>query len=147
MKYLKLGLISIVIFGLILFLMSLLIPSTVRISRAVNIHAERAVVYPLIADTSRWRVWNEMSVDSIKVSVLSDSAYRLETAWMYGNREIHSGFRLEESANITVVQWYFDIALKWYPWEKFGSIIFDKQFGPLMEQSLENLQKRVESER
>lgn len=145
MKYLKLGLISAVIFGLILFLMSLLIPSTVRISRAINIHAQRAVVYPLIADIDRWREWNEMNLDSIQVSVLSDSNYHFETAWEYGGRAIHSGFWLEESANITVVQWYFDIALKWYPWEKFGSIIFDKQFGPLMEQSLHNLQQRVEN--
>ncbi len=147
MKYLKLGVISAVIFALILFLMSLLIPSKVRISRAVNVHAGRDAVFAMIADTSRWRDWNEMSLDSIKVSVLSDSDYHFETAWEYGGRSIHSGFWLEESANITVVQWYFDMGLKWYPWEKFGSILFDKQFGPPMEQSLNNLQKYFETAR
>jgi hypothetical protein len=43
-----------------------------------------------------------------------------------------------------VLQWYFDIKLRWYPWEKFGSIVFDKQLGPPMEKSLGNLKKLLE---
>ena len=145
MKYLKLAFISAVIFGSLLLLMSLLIPSTVRVSRAANIHAGKDAVYAMIADTSRWREWNEMVLDSIKLTILSNKNYHFETSWEYGGRKIHSGFRLEEAANITVVQWYFDMKLKWYPWEKFGSIVFDKQFGPPMEKSLDNLQKRVQN--
>jgi hypothetical protein len=34
--------------------------------------------------------------------------------------------------------------LKWYPWEKFASIIFDRQLGPYMERSLGNLKKLAE---
>jgi hypothetical protein len=34
--------------------------------------------------------------------------------------------------------------LNWTPWEKFGSITFDKQFGTPMEASLNNLKKLME---
>jgi hypothetical protein len=47
-------------------------------------------------------------------------------------------------SDTTVVQWYFDFRLKWYPWEKFGSIVFDQQLGPSMESSLENLRINFE---
>jgi hypothetical protein len=41
------------------------------------------------------------------------------------------------------VQWYFDFEVNWYPWEKFGSILFDRQLGPSMERSLETLKKNA----
>ena len=44
----------------------------------------------------------------------------------------------------TTVQWYFDFHLKWYPWQKFQSIVYDKQLGPEMEASLENLRRIVQ---
>lgn len=59
--------------------------------------------------------------------------------------KVKGEFTLHESANITVVQWYYDFKLKWYPWEKFGSITFDQQLGPVMERSLNKLKKLVEN--
>ena len=70
----------------------------------------------------------------------------ITTNWRQeGGGEIVSGFTLHTNGNTTVVQWYFDFRLKWYPWEKFGSIIFDKQLGPPMEQSLGELKKKLET--
>lgn len=125
MRVIKLGIISAIVFAIILFVFSLLIPSTIRISRAVNINAPKSAIYPLVTDKKNWPKWSELEG--------------------YDNKRVEGHFRFEESASITVVQWYFDIKLKWYPWEKFGSIIFDKQFGPPMERSLNNLKKLVEN--
>ena len=45
---------------------------------------------------------------------------------------------------ITVVQWQFEQKIKWYPWEKFGSMMNDKILGTMMEKNLGNLRKLVE---
>jgi len=144
-RILKLGLISAFVFFLILYLMSLMIPNTVRISRAININAPAASIYPLLENRPAWKSWNEMVTDSIVIRDLRSDSDLIVTEWTYKERSVQSSFRLEESAGVTVVQWYFDFRLKWYPWEKFGSITFDKQFGTPMETSLNNLKKLIEN--
>lgn len=145
MRIIKLGIISAIVFSLLLLLFSLIIPSHVRISRAVNIAAPKQAVYAQIESTDKWKVWNEFSQGRISVAVDATEPTLITTHWKYGDKTVKSYFQLEESANITVVQWYFDFHLRWYPWEKFGSITFDKQFGPVMERSLNNLKKLVEN--
>ena len=143
MRVVKLGVISVIVLFIILFLMSLLIPSNVRISRAINIEAPPGDVFPYVADIRKWNEWNEMLNDRIDVQLLSADSNLVTSKWTYGGRSIYGFCRLEKAGEITIVQWYFDFRLKWYPWEKFGSITFEKQFGPPMERSLTNLRKRV----
>jgi hypothetical protein len=145
MRIVKLGIISFVAFFILLYLMSLLIPSHVRISRAININKNRAEIFPYLADTVQWKKWNEMNTGKIDVQIKRAEPQLIETKWTYNGREILSSFRLEESSGVSVVQWYFDFELQWYPWEKFGSITFDKQFGFPMETSLNNLKKLIEN--
>ena len=145
MRVVKLGIISFIVFGILLWLFSLLIPSQVRISRAVNIMGSKQAVYAQIGSVENWKDWNEFSQGNINVSIETKQPSLISTHWKYGDKTVESVFRFEESANITVVQWYFDFRLRWYPWEKFGSITFDKQFGPVMERSLNNLKKLVEN--
>jgi hypothetical protein len=45
---------------------------------------------------------------------------------------------------VTVVQWQFEQKIKWYPWEKFGSMMNDKILGTMMEKNLGNLRKLIE---
>lgn len=143
MRFIKLAIISFIVIFIILFLISLMIPSTVRTSRAINIEAGKNEIYPLLADTSNWHKWNELKNELIKVKTLASDSTLIKSDWSYGTRTIHSFYRLERLGDITVVQWYFEFPLKWYPWEKFGSITFEKQFGPPMEQSLINLKNLV----
>lgn len=161
MRILKLGLISIVVLFVVTFLLSLLIPSQVRISRAINIGIVKDSLVPLLADMQKWKQWNEMVrnqeftnkkfshdsliSDQLKVNIALVTPDSIRTFWQYKKNEIiSSGFNLlQPLVDTTVVQWYFDFRLKWYPWEKFGSIIFDQQLGPSMEISLENLRKLV----
>jgi hypothetical protein len=143
MRVVKLAIISFVVIFIILLLISLMIPSVVRTSRAINIEAEKSKIYPLVADTSNWAKWNELRNEKINVIPVPSDSNLVKSDWTYANRTIHSYYRLERLGDITVVQWYFEFPLKWYPWEKFGSITFEKQFGPPMERSLINLKNLV----
>lgn len=136
--------ISFIVFFVLVTLMSLLFPSHVRISRAININAPQSSIIPLLSDTSRWKEWMDIQTGSIEVVPATADTGAIATEWRYGGRNITSAFATIESAGVTVVQWYFDFRLKWYPWEKFGSITFDKQFGTPMEKSLNNLKKLIE---
>lgn len=163
MRILKLFVLTLVIFGLLILALSLLFPSNVRISRAINIAAPKENVRQQLAKIDQWPGWNVMvgqeltnvvvsdssfSSDQMKIRLLSVSPDTIRTHWKRGSHEtIQSGFTLMYAADSTVVQWYFDFKLNWYPWEKFGSIVFDKQLGPVMETSLSNLKKFMENSR
>ncbi len=162
MRLIKLGLISVVIFSAMIYIFSLFIPSRVRISRAINIGLAKDSLSRYIGDMRSWPQWNDMvkqqdslkgtfaersyTGTSLKIDVLSVTPDSIRTRWQTGASEpVFSGFNLVQSlSDTTVAQWYFDFQLKWYPWEKFGSIIFDKQLGPAMESSLDNLRKNLE---
>lgn len=161
MRLIKLGLISIVVLFVVVVLLSLLIPSHVRISRAVNISANIDSLVNNVADIRQWKNWNSMVNDSaignpfydykvfhsdqLQVELRSFKNDTVKTVWRQQNgKEIVGVLTWHTSGNATVVQWYFDFYQKWYPWEKFGSIIFDKQLGPSMEKSLAALKKRLE---
>ena len=142
-RVVKLALISAVVLFCILTAISLMIPSTVRISRAVDIEAEKNEVYPLLADTTNWKSWNDLKNDRITIQLKSADSNLIHSSWSYGGRTFECFYRLEKIRDVTVVNWYFDVRLKWYPWEKFASITFEKQFGPHMESSLVKLKDRV----
>ena len=161
MRFVKLAIISAVVLFTVIYLFSLMIPSQVRISRAVNISVSKDSLLPAVTDLRQWHLWNEMvngedltnnhftenliSSDQQKVTRKALIGDTLHTDWQQGKaRVLHSGFTWTEANGQLVLQWYFDIKLNWYPWEKFGSIVFDKQLGPPMEKSLGNLKKLLE---
>lgn len=161
MRFVKLGLISIVGLFVVIFAISLLIPGHIRVSRAVNIIASKDSIYNQLMDLRHWKQWNELTngagvlsqqysantftSEELTVKLLETRADSITTDWQQKEgRTINSGFNLHTVDNTTVVQWYFDFQLSWYPWEKFGSIIFDKQLGPPMERSLAELKKLLE---
>lgn len=148
MRFIKLGLLSAIVLFIVLLALSLLIPFHIRISRAININASQNKIYRELSDVSTWKKWNELLENNeIKVRVISSSRDSVLVSWKKSNNEeIPGGFNIIEWVrDTTVVQWYFDFHLKWYPWEKFRSIIYDKQLGPPMEKSLDNLKNLVEN--
>jgi len=161
MRVVKLGLISLVGLFLVIFLLSLLIPSTMRVSRAITIDAPVDTVNAYVRDMRQWGLWNAMlknenlhsvkydqssfSSDEMKIIMLPPDSTGIRTSWeRLGQDKIQSGVGITQAENSTIVQWYFVFKVKWYPWEKFGSIVFDKELGPPMEQSLEQLKKLCE---
>lgn len=161
MRFVKLAVISFIVLSLVIYALSLLIPSEMRVSRAVTINAPHDSVLNVLNQIDQWSSWNVMlqqpfsniqtdkehfSSDQLTIEKSSVTQDVIHTNWQQkGNEKIHSAFSLTAAGpDRTVLQWYFDFKVKWYPWEKFGSIIFDKQMGPGMEQSLNNLRKQLE---
>lgn len=161
MRVVKLGIISAIVLGLLILGITALIPSHVRISRAVNIGVPQQTVAGFVSEIGKWREWNELVKgipdnklqyrtqqlisDSLLIKLTYATADTVKTVWKsYSGREIAGVFTFSRAGDVTIVQWYFDFHQRWYPWEKFASINFDKQWGPLMEKSLDNLKNIVE---
>jgi predicted PurR-regulated permease PerM len=161
MRFVKLAIISAVVLFIVIFLFSLIIPSTVRVSRAIDIAAPKDSLVARLADLRQWKEWNIMAnnpefnneqflenaitSEQMTITKKAQAGDTLLTDWKQSNaRVLNSGFTWFGNDGQLVLQWYFDIKLRWYPWEKFGSIVFDKQLGPPMEKSLGNLKKLLE---
>lgn len=160
MRLIKLGIISIIGISIVITLMSLLIPSTARVSRAITIEAPIDSVRYRVQELDQWKSWNllvqhdqqtdltytkgSVKSNEMEVRFLSADSGAIYTEWKQRDQEpVSSAFTITASGDATVLQWYFDFKVKWYPWEKFGSIIFDRQMGPPMERSLDKLRKQV----
>ena len=162
MRLVKLGIISVVGLFLVIFLLSLLLPSSMRVSRAITINAPVDSVLKYIGDLRQWPYWNAfVSKEKLNNGIFSDTSFssseikisikkpvqpgRIETSWQRtGQDALNSEIGFLQTDRGIIVQWYFDFTVKWYPWEKFGSIVFDKELGPPMENSLEQLKKITE---
>lgn len=161
MRIIKLGLISFFGLSLVILVLSLLIPSETRVSRAITIVAPADSVNHQTGDIRNMMNWNRLLQDSGLTGVLvtkekfnSDQMQvnlnQKDSVWVMdwerkGQEPVRGAIVVTPSGpDTTIVQWYFDFKVKWYPWEKFGSIIFDKQLGPPMEVSLDRLRKTCE---
>ena len=166
-RLLKLAVISFVILFLIVTSIGLLFPSTVRVSRAINISAPYDTVYNYLNNVTYWKLWMDgadsttikfistntqgqgavIKIGTGNVSITRITADSILTEWKSEQGNIQtSGFRLVTDTvhKITTVQWYFEQHVEWYPWERFGSMANDKILGPIMEQSLDKLKKILE---
>ena len=123
MRILKLGLISLVVFSLLITFLTLFFPSNVKVSRAIDINASKAQVEEFIRDPEKRK-----------------TCYPIDTA-----RTITGSFNVIESGvpNTVTVQWFMDVHLGWLPWKKFSGLLLEKRYGPLLEKGLENLKKAI----
>lgn len=156
MKIIKLALISVVLLFMVVMAISLFFPSHVRISKAIDINKNKELVHAQISDVNNWKNWYPHA-DSLPVIVENGKAKGLQispkqavtitsitdssvTASL-SNNKVSMGWNILTPADTTVttVQWYMDVNLNWYPWEKFSSLLLEKRYGPVMEQGLSNL--------
>jgi Polyketide cyclase / dehydrase and lipid transport len=168
MRIVKLFLISaIVLFAATTFVF-ILFPSHIRISRVININSSRAKIAAAVSDFKTWEQWNQfisrsglknksisspsfgknafLLSDQFKVVITDYMPDTVKTYWQHGRRGFEGVFHLvPNQPDNTTVQWNFDFSFKWYPWEKLGSMFYDKQIGPVMEESLLNLKRLVEN--
>lgn len=170
MRLLKLLILSFTILFFIITAISLLIPFHVRISRATNVIATPAEVWQQVDDMGNWRNWNPFFsavADSISYGDMingkpgSMNVRGTSVKWKHrgpdehiaemqsGHRSILNGWKYisHTQSDSTTVQWYMDFHLRWYPWEKFASLLFEQSYGPKMEQGLNNIKKIVEADR
>jgi len=172
MRLLRLFLISIISLFVVVLAISLFIPSKVRISRATNIRATPAQIFRQLDDMDNWPRWNPFfeSVSPGSIERIDTSSGRLNAmringtsiSWQEkndslriarmerpGKKNVTNGWNLVPlpHSDSTAVQWYMEFNLRWYPWEKFGSLLFDRSYGVQIEQGLVKLKQQSESDR
>jgi len=169
MKVIKLAILSFVFLFVLIFLISLLIPSHIVVSRATDIDAPRDSVMAMIRDAGRWKGWYPR-IDSAKPlyvegklrGLLLDDKdpkgptyLQLETESVDEVTALFVGNKIKpvlntwkvighpDSGTLTL-QWSMDFQLRWYPWEKFASLVLEKSNGQRMEIGLANIKKSSE---
>jgi len=161
MRVIKLAILSFIILFLLVTIISLFIPGSIRISKATNIAADDKIVYTYIEDILQWKQWhpalknipeNEfhvlkdsgVSIRGTTISIVERKNDELVTEMSTQNgRPVISGFKVirHQQGDSATLQWYMDFKLRWYPWEKFKSLFYENIYGVQMEQGLSNLKE------
>jgi len=167
MRIVKLFIISVVILAIAVTFVFSLFPSHIRINRVITINAGVAKISSIINDAGSWNEWNSIAGDQIsavpgaidhgirtvvtaenmRIDILESKEDSIRTVWTpKKGRPFSGGFNLVSTQpGVTVVEWYFEFSFKWYPWEKLGSMFYDKEIGPAMEKSLISLKRYIEN--
>lgn len=167
MRIIKLAILSFILIFLLITLISLFIPGSIRISKATNIAADDKIIYTYIDELPDWKQWHPAlkNVPENEFAVLNDSSIRVQgttvrvverkneeliTEMVTDNgRPIISVLKVirHQEGDSSTLQWFMDFKLRWYPWEKFKSLFFENIYGFQMEQGLENLKSLSEANR
>jgi hypothetical protein len=151
-RLIKLALISIVFLFIVVTAISLLIPSHIRISKAIDIYGPKDAVLALISDTAKWKTWHPAFIvnDSTPKFPKVNITHKIESdseVVMYlqqqGKPEVINGWKIYQTTptGSLTLQWYMDFHLKWYPWKKFGSLFYENTYGAMMQSGLENIRQ------
>ncbi|MBS1919064.1 MAG: SRPBCC family protein [Bacteroidetes bacterium] len=167
MRILKLILLGLLIFSAVVCGISFILPSGIRISRTIRIDAGKDSVMKEFIDPLKWKEWypgadtagifyESGSIKGLvlkehpRLSLVISEIHENEVLTTYiktsSSPTMHSIWRTipETSLNHVTIQWYLDLHFRWYPWEKFSSLMYDKLYGALMDRGLDNLKKRIE---
>ncbi len=165
MRFVKLGIISVIVIFIILTAMSSLLPSQILVSRAVDIKGSVDQVRQHFFLLQNWESWmtdaqgqkavqtfskaeNSLVIGNTTISIVSTTDSTLSTNWTSPSN-MTGLFRIinhHSPDSLITVQWQMEQDVKWYPWEKFASITKDEIWGGSMEKSLENLKLLVEAQ-
>lgn len=154
MKLIRFALISVLIISLLITAISSLFPSVVITSRAVEVNASNAQIQKCVKDLSSWKGWMsdwkdqsvvvtngiaKVGTQTIEMLSANDSTvvlnwvatgqapYKVQIEWL----------PLKEGTY--VIHWSFEQHVRWYPWEKFQTLLNEKVLGAKMEEELQHL--------
>jgi hypothetical protein len=155
-QIIKLALISFGFFFLLLTAISLLVPSHVRISKAINIGADKTSIFSQIRDTAQWSSWHPgfkqtpqqlLPQKPVVTTTVQNDSLIIMNLNSGDKKTMVNGWQLYNyaSTDSLTLQWYMDFHLEWYPWQKFGSLFFEDTYGKMMEQGLSNLKQLSET--
>lgn len=162
MQLIKLAIISFVVFFLLITGISMFFPSHVRISRATDIAASIDSVHTRISQPLYWKSWypgaDTLSLyeadgvikgirmpgnQVLMITGFNDSTVTAANSTSDKERATMGWNLIRNNGGSVTVQWYMDFKLRWYPWEKFSSLLLEKRYGPVMEQGLAKLKTTV----
>jgi hypothetical protein len=148
--------ISIVALFIIITAIGLLFPSSVIVSRAVNIPSKKIKILSYTHNLANWCKWikgaNNLQtinptlakLNNTSILVLSKTDSSLISEWKDSKGKVQtSTINLYEQNDVTIVQWQFEEKFGWYPWQRLSSMFNEKMLGPVMEESLDSLKAKV----
>ena|SRR5690606_4230600 len=162
MRILKLIFISAVVFFGLACTVAFFIPSRIRVLRMTSLANGRDSVLDQVRDLSKWKRWypgfedvvlSEMQTENgrvvkamangIRLSVQESGDSSVVVYMQKGDRPVISGWQINKDYrnDSLALQGYMDFSLKWYPWEKFSSLLLDKSYGDQLAGGLANLKK------
>ena len=160
-------------FGLLITLVSLIMPSKVISARTVMINASLRDITTQAFDLASWKNWNPafQLADSIIISgpvngkgakavwfknkrqniltviAVSDSAIRFNIDRKGENTIVNDIYvHSFEGRSDLEVEWRSIHSLKWYPWDKFAGMFIDKATGPGYDAALKQLKELTENQ-
>ena len=154
MRLVKLVFISLIILGLLITGISALFPSTVIVSRAVEVNTTPQKIAYYVTDLNHWNQWmsdwkqnkvtmnnNIATIGSQSVQFLDKNDSSVRYQWVAtGQAPYLVQFEwIHLNDNTYVIHWSFEQHVKWYPWEKFQTLLNEKLLGYKMEAELANL--------
>ena len=158
MRLVKLLLISIIVLASIVTAISLLFPSKVVVSRAIEIAADSSDIAYFVTDLNHWDAWMTewkenkviikdstafISTQTIQLLHASDSSAQFKwTATGQPPYDVLIEWVPLSKGNY-VIHWSFTQNVHWYPWEKFQTLLNEKLLGYKMELELANLKEAI----
>lgn len=161
-KFLKLIIYSTIILFIAVTLIGLLLPGVTRVSRTKDIEVPADSIRQYIFQIDTWKKWIP-GADSATMAITAYDASKRATIMVLGSFTITVTGRTdssivtkwksienpEQTSTITLyphtdgksatVNWLFEQPVKWYPWQRLSTMMFEKIFGIPMELGLEKL--------
>jgi hypothetical protein len=132
MRILKLFLISFLSFFVLLTMVGLLFPSTVNVSRAVDLPGQqKEALIKWIKEPDFQSCWTDTTGQMKAFSVLNDSTLiwikqeDLELTWVFHGAD-----------GAITLQALAVAHLGWLPWDRFRSLLMEPRYGPWLENNL-----------
>lgn len=162
MRYIQLILISALVFFAMACIVAFFIPSQIRVFRMTSLANDRDSVLNQVRDLSQWKKWYpgfenvvlsderveagrvvKATANGIRLNISESTDSSVVVLMQKGSSPIISGWQInkDERNDSLALQGYMDFKLKWYPWEKFSSLMLDKSYGDLISRGLQGLKK------
>jgi Polyketide cyclase / dehydrase and lipid transport len=173
MRLIKAGLIGLLGLGIVVTLISFLIPSEAHGRRGIVIKADSTAIRNQVALFYNWKNWHpefKEHADKLTYSnvstgqnplcnltvngrstdykiVQNNALFVRVIQQKKGQNDIENifAFSKDSATGGTYVDWKFITRLKWYPWEKFAGMFTESMTAPVYELALQNLKQYVES--
>ena len=159
---------SLLVFSIVILFLFALFPSSISVSRVVQINLAKEKIMKEISDLREWQKWNVLInlpvqtgdlknvsvrtdsnlivMNNMRIQLLKSSQDSIITRWQNRNRYFMGNFTFTQINGGVIVQWTLQFHIRWYPWEKLASMFYEKELGPRMEQSLINLEKLLKQD-
>jgi hypothetical protein len=146
-------------------MISLFMPSHVQIVKARNMYTQTDSLWKIIHDFKTWEQWNtivpglaeqnpeysenKLQAKNIMVKWIGEPhpVSRFAVIERKTGKQILTGWKVANDikTDSVMVQWLIGIQLRWYPWEKFAGMLYEKSYGDKLSEGLDRLKNLVEN--